>query len=110
MIRTVTLVLDHRASINHFRSAFEKFVSNDARVIKKEEAATEVIDHDRDGLHLRFKMHTRGPDEGWAAALDAREFLLKLAANLEEETGKPYLPVERELQVISNREGLAKQT
>ena len=74
------------------------------------EAATEVIEHDRDGLHLPFKMSTRGPNEGWAAALDAREFLLKLAANLEKGTSKPYLPVERELQVGSNREGLAQQS
>ena len=107
MIRTVYLVLDHRAEVAPFRQAFERFVAADDRVERKEEAKLEVMRHDRDGQHVRFKMWTPDPDTGWSAANELREHMLDLARRLEARTGKAILPVERELKVTSERDGLA---
>ena len=107
MIRTVYVVLDHRAEVTPFRHAFGRFVENEERVIRKDEAKLEVMKHDRDGQHVRFKMWTPDPDSGWAAANELREHMLELARKLEARTGKAILPVERELQVDSERPGIA---
>ena len=106
LFRTVFLVLDHRAPVDRLRDAFIAFVKDDERVADMEGANAEVFKHDRDGIHVRFKVNTVDPTQGWALALEAREHLLNVARDIEKMTGKPVLPVERELQVTSEREGL----
>ncbi|MDA8870792.1 mechanosensitive ion channel family protein [Rhizobiaceae bacterium] len=107
MFRAVYLVLDHRAQVEEMRQAFFDFVRGDERTASMDDAAVEVIRHDRDGLHVRFKVNTTGPSAGWELSLEAREHLLAEARQIEERTGKPMLPIERELQVASTRDGLA---
>ena len=107
LIRTVYLVLDHRAPVDRLRDAFISFVDGDERVADMEDTTLDVIRHDRDGIHCRFKVNTVSPSEGWTLALEAREHLLAVARDIEAVTGKPILPVERELKIESEREGLA---
>ena len=107
LFRTVFIVLDHRAPVDRLREAFLEFVEGDERVADMEGAGAEVFTHDRDGIHVRFKVNTVSPSEGWTLALEVREHLLNVARDIERETGKPVLPVERELRVTSEREGIA---
>ena len=107
LIRTIYLVLDHRAPVDRLRDAFISFVKDDERTADMDATTLDVIKHDRDGIHCRFKVNTVSPSEGWTLALEAREHLLNVARDIEKMTGKPILPIERELQIESEREGLA---
>ena len=107
LFRTVFIVLDHRAPVDRLRDAFISFVKGDERVADDDSASAEVYSHDRDGIHVRFKVNTVNPSDGWTLALEAREHLLNVARDIEKMTGKPVLPVERELRVESERDGIA---
>ena len=107
LIRTVFLVLDHRADLDALRDAMSEFVRDDDRVVNPEEAKIVAYSQDRDGLHVRAQVNTVDPSTGWTLALELREHLLAKARELEAQTGEPFLPVERELQVGSRRDGLA---
>ena len=107
LFRTVFIVLDHRAPVDRLRDAFISFVQGDERVADDDSASAEVYSHDRDGIHVRFKVNTVNPSDGWTLALEAREHILNVARDIEKMTGKPVLPVERELRVESERGGIA---
>ena len=107
LVRTVFLVLDHRAPLDQMRQAMMDFLDGDERAVDPGEAQLIAYKHDRDGIHVRCQVNTVDPSTGWALSLDLREHLLAKARELEAETGKPVLPVERELQVGSERDGLA---
>ena len=107
LIRTVFLTLDHRADLDALRDELQAFVKDDERVVDPDEAKLVAYSQDRDGIRVRAQVNTVDPSTGWTLALELREHLLRKARELEAETGAPMLPVERELKVGSQREGLA---
>lgn len=105
MVRSVTLLLDHRADPDLLRDTFHDFVESDDRVTEKDEAALEVIEHSREGIHARFHFSSPNPAEGWDAHNDLRERLLKRCRELEEERDLPMLPTETERKLDARHSG-----
>ncbi|ESR22601.1 mechanosensitive ion channel family protein [Lutibaculum baratangense] len=100
MFRTVELRLDHRTDVDRLREPFQRFVEEDDDVIKKDEAKVQVIDHDADGMVVRFYAWAGDPASGWNMHCRLREEMLKVVARLEAEQSREhgqavYIPRER---------------
>ncbi|MEX6507141.1 mechanosensitive ion channel family protein [Jiella sp. M17.18] len=104
LIKPVVLRLDHRADVDKLREAFGKFVEESDDVIQKDQAKAQVIDHDWNGMVLRFTVTGEDPVSAWGMHCRLREEMLKVAARLESEGADVpdravYLPREREVKV-----------
>ena len=100
-VMTCTLTLDHRADVSQLRKAHRAFVEADPDAFDNDEAKVLVIDHDAQGMKVRF--YAEGPNQAdaWAMHCRMREAMIAAAAHLEsvKDPRPAYLPRQRELHV-----------
>ncbi|WP_119168192.1 mechanosensitive ion channel family protein [Algihabitans albus] len=76
MTRTFVLVVDHMADVDALRETFLELASADEDVIEHEDAKALVIDHDHNGMHVRFYAAASDPTAAWNMHARLRESML----------------------------------
>ncbi len=104
----VELLLDHRADVDAMRAEFDRFVENADDVVDKDDAKVQVIDHNAQGLKVRFLACAKDPKIGWTMQCRLLEELSAAAARLdnrsENDITPAFLPREREVAVQADKD------
>ena len=76
IMKTITLVLDHKADIRLLREAFIALAKEDEGVIDYDTLALNVTGHSREGQEISFYAMSPDPSTAWATAMRLREAML----------------------------------
>ncbi|GAB5375980.1 MAG: hypothetical protein AcusKO_24420 [Acuticoccus sp.] len=100
MIMPVLLKLDHRTDVEELREVFADLAADDPDWSQGEEPKVQVIDHDEDGMAVRFYCTADDPTAAWNLHCRMRE---KLLAHLREKAEPASLPRTRLAYVADAR-------
>jgi len=76
IMRTITLVLDHKADPEELRARFFEFAKDDDLVIEHDRLRAYVLDHGEGGQTIAFYAMAPDPSAGWVVEMRLRERML----------------------------------
>jgi len=94
LLGTVDIKMDHRTDVEALRSKFAELVKENRNWDGKVEPQTMVVDHDDEGMTIRFYASAANASDAWYLQCDMREQLL---AHVRELTDAPVYPHRRVL-------------